>query len=200
MATAFAHLRTNVVRCGHSRMRRWFMFPLLALSACSVQAAPNNQLPIAAMEVLTPTNDDRADLIALLRQAAPKQGFHVDDGSAQWRDFATQARNLPSPARKTLYAGVWSGKDDDDFIAMADDGGHNGRSWIMVYTGKHETAARRFWVDLKAQLIRRWPAARSIPVLPSGALPLSDDLQLTHGCYRISRSAAAKYGLPHRPR
>lgn len=147
------------------------------------------------MEVLTPTGDDQADLIALLRQAAPKHGFHVDDGSAQWRDFASQGKDLPPPARKTLYAGVWSGKDDDDFIAMADDGGHNGRSWITVYTGKHGAAARRFWVDLKAQLIRRWPAARSIPILPSGALPLSEDLQLTPRGYRINRSAAANYGL-----
>jgi hypothetical protein len=176
-------------------MRRWFTFFLLALSACSVHAATKSQSPIAAIEVLTPTNDDQADLIALLRQAALKRGFHLDDGSAQWRDFARQARDLPPPARKTLYAGVWSGEDDDDFIAMADDGGHNGRSWITVYTGEHEAAARLFWVDLKTRILRRWPAARSIPILPSGALPLSEDLQLTHGGYRINRSAAAKYSL-----
>lgn len=176
-------------------MRRSFSFLLLALSACSAHAVSDDQPPIAAIEVLTPASDDRADLIALLRQAAPKQGFHVDDGSEQWRDFAKVAKDLPLPARKKLYAGIWSGKDDDDFIAMADDGGHNGRSWITVYSGKHGAAAKRFWVDLKAQLIRRWPAARTVPILPSGALPLSDDLQLTPRGYRIKRSAAAKYGL-----
>jgi hypothetical protein len=176
-------------------MRRLFIVPLLALSACSARAASVDQSPIAAIEVPTPTRADQSELIALLRQAAPKQGFHVDDGSAQWREFARQAKNLPPPAHKTLYAGVWSGKDDNDFIAMADDGGHNGRTWITCYSGNHPAAAKRFWLDLNAAIHRRWPTTKPIPILPSGALPLSDDLQITPKGYQIVRSAAAKYGL-----
>lgn len=177
-------------------MCRSFFFVLLALSSCSARAASSDQQPIAAIEVPTPNTVDKSDLIALLQQTGAKQGFHVDDGSAQWREFAKRAKDLPSPARKTLYAGVWDGKDDDDFIAMADDGGHNGRSWVICYSGKRPEAAKRFWLDLSAALRRRWPTTKPIPILPSGALPLSDDLQMTSKGYRIVRSAAAKYGLP----
>ncbi len=190
-----AHLQTIVGRCDHSPMRRLFILSVLALPACSAAPPSADQSPIAAIEVLTPTSNDKSDLIALLRQAAPKEGFHVDNGSAQWREFARQAKDLPPPARKTLYAGVWNGNDDDDLIAMADDGAHNGRSWITIYPGKHGAAARRFWLDLKVGIMRRWPATQPVPILPSGSLPLSEDLQLTPKGYRIRRSAAANYGL-----
>ncbi|WBO22071.1 hypothetical protein [Sphingomonas abietis] len=177
-------------------MRRLFIFPLLALSACSTSAASNDQSPIAAIEVPTPSRDDQSDLIEILKRVAPKQGFHVDDVSQQWREFARQAEDHPSPARKTLYAGVWSGKNDDDFIAAADDGGHKGRSWIICYSGHHPAAAKRFWLELKAAVYHRWPTAQPIPILPSGAVPLSTDLQLTSSGYQIIRTAAARYGLP----
>jgi hypothetical protein len=168
----------------------------LALIACSGRAASDHQSPIAAIEVATPTRNEQSDLIALLRQLAPKEGLHVDDGSAQWREFAKQAKDLPPPDQKTLYVGVWSGKDDDDLIAVADDGGHNGRTWVICYSGKHPAAAKRFWRNLSAAIHRHWPTVKPIPILPSGALPLSDDLLLTSHGYRIARQAAARYGLP----
>lgn len=169
---------------------------IIGLAACSAKAASGDQMPIAAIEVPTSNQVDHSDLIALLRRLAPEQGFHVDDDSAQWSDFGGRANDLPSPARKTLYAGVWRGKDDDDLIAVADDGGHNGRSWITCYSGDDPLAAKRFWKNLNTAIFQRWPKARAIPILPSGALPLVEDLKLTSTGYKIVRSAVAKYQLP----
>ncbi len=87
----------------------------------------------------------------------------------EWREFARQAKDLPTEARKTIYAGVWDGENDDDPIAVIDDGGHNGRAWIVVYPGKRPAAAKRFWRDVNVSVGRRWPSTTAIPILPSGS-------------------------------
>ncbi|MEH3123828.1 MAG: hypothetical protein PGN16_17990 [Sphingomonas phyllosphaerae] len=168
---------------------------IFALPACSATASSDNEPPIAAVEIPVPAESDKSALIALLRQAASRQGFHVDDGSMQWRDFARQAKDLPPEARKTIYAGVWNGENDDDLIAVVDDGEHNGRAWVIVYPGKRPTAAKRFWRDVYVSVSRRWPSTKAIPILPSGALPLFHDLTMTLTGYRVARSAAKEYEL-----
>lgn len=175
--------------------RRLLCLFTFILPACSATASSENKGPIAAVEISVSDEDDKSALIALLRQAASRQGFHVDDGSMQWRDFARQAKDLPPEARKTIYAGVWDGENDDDLIAVVDDGGHHGRAWIVVYPGKRPTSAKRFWRDVNVSVGRRWQPMTSIPILPSGALPLFHDLRMTPEGYRIARSAAKGYEL-----
>ena len=49
---------------------------------------------------------------------------------------------------------------------------------------------------LLTDIRRRWPEARALPILPTGALPLADDLVMTGNGYRIARAAAGRYRLP----
>jgi len=167
---------------------------VIATAGCAT-AVSREQKPIAAIEVSTATQADKADLVSILKRLAPRFGFHVDDVSDRWREFGKQTKGVPPPAMKTLYVGVWNGKDDKDFIASVDDGGHNGRAWITCYSGTRPEAGRQFWMSLRSMIHRRWPNARNIPILPSGALPLAEDLRLTPDGYKVVRSAAARYDL-----
>lgn len=168
----------------------------LAIACLGCSPAPQPGPPTAAIEISLLTPADQADLVTMLRQLAPLQGFHVDDVSAKWRDFEEQVKDSPSALKKTIAVGVWRGEDDNDLILLVDDGGHPGRAWIIFYRGEEPKSAERFWAALTGEIRGRWPDALPIPILPSGALPLSKDLQLTPQGYKIVRSAAERYNLP----
>jgi hypothetical protein len=105
--------------------------------------------------------------------------------------------NTVTPAaRGTLFVGVWRGTKDEEFVADADDSGHPGRAWVTFVKGQHQSEATSFREAVIADLKKRFPDALALPVLPSGGLPLSDDLRLTSAGYKIARRAAADYGLP----
>jgi hypothetical protein len=166
----------------------------ITFSGCSPARQPEG--PAAAVEISLRTTADDADLVAMLRQQAPLQGFHVDDVSAKWRDFEQHVKDFPPAIQKTIYVGVWRGKDDDDLIVSVDDGGHPRKAWITFYRGPEPKFAEQFWDTLTGEIRRRWPDVHSIPILPSGGLPLSNDLILTPQGYKIVRSAAERYKLP----
>jgi hypothetical protein len=166
----------------------------IVFAGCSPAQQPEG--PAAAVEISLRTTADAADLVTMLRQLAPLEGFHVDDVSAKWRDFEQQVKDFPPAIKKTIYVGIWRGKDDDDLIVSVDDGGHPGRAWITFYRGPEPKLAERFWDALIEQIRARWPNVLPIPILPSGGLPLSNDLQATPQGYKVVRSAAERYKLP----
>lgn len=168
----------------------------LAFAFLGCSPAQQPEAPAAATEISLRTPVDGADLITMLRQLAPLQGFHVDDVSAKWRDFEQHVKDFPPAIQKTIYVGVWRGKDDDDLIVSVDDGGHPGRAWITFYRGQQPKLAEQFWNALVGEIRGRWPDVLSIPILPSGGLPESNDLRLTPQGYKIVRSAAERYNLP----
>jgi hypothetical protein len=96
----------------------------------------------------------------------------------------------------SIYVGVWRGANDDDIEAAVDDLGHNGRAWVTFLKGRQPDRAARFQQGVLADIGRRWPEAKSLPVLPTGGLPLSDDLRMTPTGYKIDPAAAATYELP----
>lgn len=172
---------------------------ILGLIEICVACAPADQesvRTVAAVEIPLETVDDRHDLLAVLRRHAAADGeLHIDDVSEKWRELEQEA-DTPADIRKTIYVGVWRGRDDDDIEASVDDVGHNGRAWVTFLKGRQPDRAARFRKSVLADIRRRWPGANALPVLPTGGLPLSDDLRMTPTGYKIDASAAARYELP----
>jgi hypothetical protein len=159
---------------------------------------PASAKQVAAVEVPLRTAADHADLMLMLRRNAREGGLHVDDGTDEWIKFRLGApSNEPPAARnvltKTIYVGVYRGNDDRDMEMDVDDGGHQGRAWLTFFRGKHPQLATKVRVQLLAEIQRRWPDARNVPVMPNGALPLADDLVWTGTSYVVKPERLADY-------
>ncbi len=140
---------------------------------------PASAQMITTVEVPLRTPTDHADLLAMLRRNAREGGLHVDDGTQQWIEFRRGAPSDEPPddrnmLTKTIYVGVYRGGDDGDMEIDVDDGGHQGRAWLTFFRGKHPELATQIRVRLLAEIKRRWPDARKVPLMPNGALPLAD--------------------------
>lgn len=135
--------------------------------------------------------------MAILRRHAAADGeMHVDEVSNGRREAEAAANGFASDDRGTVFVGVWRGANDDDPEASAGDAGHRGRAWLDFARGKYPERSTRFRRAVLAEVYRRWPDSKALPVLPSGGLPLAHDLRLTEAGYRIAQDAAASYGLP----
>lgn len=167
-------------RAGH-------LVALLALAvmaaACGSVAQPDRLRFGDAVEVNLATPADRADLLAMLRRHAAADGLHVDDESA----------NSPSPLGRTIYVGVWRGAGDEDMEISVDDAGHAGRAWVIFSRGAQPERAARLRRIVTADIARRWPEARHIPVTLWGGLPLAEDLRATNQGYEIDPAVAPRY-------
>lgn len=98
----------------------------------------------------------------------------------------------------TMKAAVWLGSNDDEVVASAmDQFGHLGRVWIMFSRGKDPMLASGFRQNAMREIMLRWPGMLSLPIMPTGAIPLVQDLVRTpNGCI-VNPSAAHKYELGH---
>jgi hypothetical protein len=162
---------------------------------------PTSLKTVAALEVPLRTSEDHADLLAMLQRVARQQGLHVDDGTMQWIRFRRSASsNEPDFANdiltKTIYAAVYRGSDDSDMEIFVDDGGRLGRAWLTFIRGERPDLAAGTRAQLIAEIKRRWPDARSIPVMPSGALSLATDLTWTGASYVVKPDRLASYEGP----
>jgi hypothetical protein len=136
--------------------------------------------------------------LAILRRVAGEEGLHVDDGTEQWLQFRRGApANEPPFARdvltKTIYVGVYRGTNDDDMEMDVDDGGHQGRAWLTFFRGKQPELTAKVRVQVMSEIKRRWPDARDVPVMASGALPLADDLVWNGTTYVVKPNRLAGY-------
>jgi hypothetical protein len=177
-------------------MRRSLTIALfLSVCGCS-RSASDNYKSVAVIEVPMRTAADQNDLIAIMRRMAAANGMHVDDDSQKWVEFQ---RSLPPKepvdTRATIYVGVWRGSTDDDFEASVSDMMHPGRAWVSFIQGGRADLPADKRKQVLGEIKRRWPDARSVPVLPSGSEPLAEDLRLTPDGYKILASAAPRYGL-----
>lgn len=174
----------------------WRLICLLLLVACS-PLDQSSVRTVAAIEVPITGARDEADLIALLRRHADADpNLHLDDGSAKWRAFKAETGSLPEEDRLTVNLAIWRGENDDEPEVLADDRYHPRRVWITFMRGSDTARSTRFRQPLLADLKARWPASRSLPILPHGGLPHSKDLIPTDGRYLIRQSAASRYDLP----
>lgn len=160
----------------------------LACTGCGTAEQPKWGKTVAAYEVPLPTAQDKVRFIALLTKEAERAGFHVDAATPD--DLAAQSQ----VSRITLNVTVWRGEDDEESIASAMDFEDRiGRVWLSFSLGQSPQRSARFRDALLPKIKRVWPETASLPIMPNGAIPLTDDLVRTRSGYVVKSSAAVKY-------
>jgi len=166
---------------------------LLIVYACGQQPQPESARTVAAFEVPLQSEADRNQFLAVLRAAATAEGMHVD--AASRRELEDEATVSPA-LKRTLKAAVWRGANDDEAVAVAmDQHDHLGQVWIAFLKGKDPTATSRFREGVVREIMLHWPATLSLPIMPTGAIPLHRDLVRTPNGYIVNPSEAHKYEL-----
>jgi hypothetical protein len=156
-------------------------------------AQPESARTVAAFEVPLPSEGDRSQFLSVLRAAAEAEGMHVDAASSN--ELEKMAKAIPG-AEMTMNAAVWRGSNDDEAIASAmDQHDHLGQVWIMFSRGKDPTLTSRFRENAMREIMLRWPGTLSLPIMPTGAIPLHRDLIRTPNGYIVKPSEAHKYRL-----
>lgn len=93
-----------------------------------------------------------------------------------------------------MHAAVWRGSDDDEPLAtIMDQADHIGQVWIMFSKGEDPAVNRRFQDRAMHAILDRWPNTLTLPIMPSGAIPLHRDLVRTPTGYEVNPAAASKY-------
>ena len=96
----------------------------------------------------------------------------------------------------TLHATVWRGSSDDEAEAVAmDHQDRPGQVWIAFLRGEDPSLASKFRERAIREIMLRWPATLSLPILPTGAIPLHYKLVRVPGGYIVNPSEARKYAL-----
>lgn len=164
---------------------------VLLCSACNVSRRSGGAPPVVAIEIPVSDERDRHRLLRLISAEAEARGFHVDAAGA------ADLRRSSEVSPITMNATIWRGRNDREVVASAMDGAdHIGRVWLSFFAGDNgddPVGFRSFRERLLPQLRQRWPGARTLPIMPSGAIPLSRDLVRTSTGYRVDPSAAHLY-------
>jgi hypothetical protein len=162
----------------------------LGITGC-VAAQPESDRTVAAFEVPLKSEADRVRFLAVLRTAAETEQMHVDAESSQ--DLEQGAKIDPA-FEMTLNAAVWRGANDDEAVASAmDEHDHLGQVWITFSKGKDPALTSRFRERAMREIMLRWPGTLSLPIMPTGAIPLHRDLVRTPNGYIVNPSEAHKY-------
>lgn len=169
----------------------------VAISGCGVaqheSAAAESARTVAAFEVPLPSEADRSELLSVLRAVAAPEGMHVDADTSD--ELEARARSIPI-AKMTIHSAVWRGSNDEEVIATVMDWyDHLGQVWITFSRGKDPTLTSRFRESAMREILRRWPGTLSLPIMPTGAIPLYGDLVRTPHGYVVNPAEAHKYQL-----
>jgi hypothetical protein len=119
--------------------------------------------------------------------------MHVDADSRE--ELERTAKVIPRAAM-TIHAAVWRGSEDEESVAsVMDQHDHLGQAWIMFSKGTDPRIATKFREHAMREILRRWPDTLSLPIMPTGAIPLYGDLIRTPNGYVVAPSAASKYTM-----
>jgi hypothetical protein len=177
---------------------RWILAATLWIgaSACGVAPQPESAKTVAAFEVPLPSQADRKEFLCILRNVAEAEGMHVDATSNE--ELERQAGVSPA-FKMTMNATVWKGTRDDEPIASAMDGpDHLGHVWISFFKGEDPALNSRFREHAMREIMRNWPEALSLPIMPTGAIPHPRDLIRMPEGYVVNPNEAQKYELHSR--
>jgi hypothetical protein len=176
------------------RMHRFVVAALFAVMAgCGVAPQPASMRTVAAFEVPLPSETEREDFLSVLRAAAQAEGMHVDAESR--KDLEGGAKVSPN-FQMTINATVWRGSNDDEAVASAmDQFDHLSQVWLTFSRGKDPALAARFRERAMQAIMLRWPSTLSLPIMPTGAIPLHRDLVRTPTGYVVNPSEVHKYQL-----
>jgi hypothetical protein len=170
---------------------RWTLaFAFLLIVGCTAKQ-PESAKTVAAFEVPLPSEADRSEFLSVLRAAAKTEGMHVDAESKSELEGLRKAIPL---AEMNMNAAVWRGAHDDESIASAMDAhDHLGQVWIMFSKGQDPALSSRFRETAIREIMLRWPDTLSLPIMPTGAIPLPRDLIRTPDGYIVNPSEAHRY-------
>lgn len=178
---------------GASMCRLVFAAICAAIVGCGVAPQPESIKTVAAFEVPLHSKADREEFLSVLRAAAQVEGMHVDAESDT--DLGSEATVSPN-SKMTLKAAVWRGSNDDEAVASTmDQYDHLGQVWLMFSRGKDPAMAARFRERTMHDIMLHWPGTLSLPIMPTGAIPLHGDLVRTPTGYIVNPSEAHKYAL-----
>jgi hypothetical protein len=182
---------------------RWIIIAVVFIlsSACGVTPQPQSIQTVAAFEVPLRSQAEREDFLLALSYIAQDHAMHVDAETPE--ELERRAKVSPT-FKMTISAAVWSGAGDDEAIAsVMDEPSHLGRPWISFYKGANPALNIRFREATMSEIMRKWPGTLSLPIMPTGAIPLSRDLVKTPKGYVVSPTEAHKYkvhGADEEPR
>ncbi|ALH83181.1 hypothetical protein AN936_23900 (plasmid) [Sphingopyxis macrogoltabida] len=120
-------------------------------------------------------------------EVAEAEDFHVDAATKGELEVSSQVSLI------TLNASVWRGDDEEVIASAMDHEDHVGRVWIFFRRGEDQDRSARFRETLVEHIKKVWPASASLPVMPSGTIPLARDLVLTPSGYEVKASEASNY-------
>jgi hypothetical protein len=175
---------------------RWILPVTICVgaSACGFAPQPQSAKTVAAFEVPLPSPAERIEFLSVLRKVAEAEGMHVDAASTE--DLERQASVSPA-FKMTMNATVWRSTKDDEPVASAmDQPDHPGQVWIAFFKGDDPQLNSRLQENAMRDIMRKWPGTLSLPIMPTGAIPLYGDLIRTPEAYIVNPIAAHKYGLP----
>lgn len=174
---------------------RWIVTTIVCIlaSACGVAPQPESARTVAAFEIPLPSQVERERFLSDLRDVAEAHAMHVD--AATHEDLERRARVGPE-FRMTLSAAVWRGTSDNEPIAsVMDEPDHLGQVWIFFFRGEDPTINRRFREATMSEVRRDWPETLSLPIMPTGTIPLHRDLIRTPKGYVVDPAKAHTYEL-----
>lgn len=189
--TVRRHLHHGHMLFTTRRMRLTVAVAITAASVvgCGVAPQPESARVAAAFEVPLPTQEDRETFLSILSDVAKAEGLHVVSASNE------ELEHQSSSHRMTLHAAVWRGQDNDEAIASARDGPeHLGRVWLTFSKGQDPVLNERFRDAAMRSILQRWPGTLPLPIMPTGAIPLSRDLIRTPEGYIVNPNEAVRYG------
>jgi hypothetical protein len=170
---------------------------MLALVICTVFTGcggvpqPQSAKTVAAFEVPLPSESDREQFLSVLRAAAASAGMHVD---AMSKGELQASAAVSSNFNQTMRAAVWVGSNDVDSVAVASDqSDHLGQVWIMFLRGEDPALATQFRETAMRAIMLQWPDTLSLPIMPSGSIPLHQDLLREGNGYVVNPSQAHRY-------
>lgn len=163
----------------------------LALLLClgCVAEQPESARTVAAFEVPLPTATEKREFRGVLKEVAEARGYHVDVASEE------ELRQMSEISPITFNASVWRGNDEESMASAMDFHNRLGRVWISFPQGEDPERSTEFREALIAKIQERWPDTASLPIMPNGSIPLTDDLIRTPSGYEVKPSEASKYAV-----
>ncbi len=173
------------------------LLPMLAALLCvgcgTVPQRESNKT-VAAFDIPLPSLAERHRFLDVLRREAGAAGFHVDSATDEELDTLSQVVPL------TMNATIWRGDNDEEIIASALSAyREQGRIWITFSKGENPDRSAAFRQRLMQEIIRLWPETLALPIMPTGAIPLPEDMLRTPSGYVVKPSEEYRYQLPKAP-
>jgi len=160
-------------------MARLVFGPLLLCAGCGAAPQPKSLRTVAAYEVSLPAASDKSRFLSILQMEAQAHGYHVDAASTD------ELKQLSTVSPISFNASVWRGNDEEIMASAMDFTDHLGRVWISFPVGEDQQRSAHFRADLVKKIREDWPDSASLPIMPSGAIPLANDLIRTSTGYVV---------------